>query len=162
MIQPSSSPIDQRELILQRLIYAPPAKLFRAWTEPELMKEWFCPKPWGVSSAMVELRPGGSNLVVMRSPEGEEHPQRGVYLDVVQDRRIVFTDAFVEAWVPSEKPFFVVTITFEPKGPNGQQTLYTAIAQHWSVADKESHEKMGFHEGWGKATDQLAELVRRI
>ncbi|MBB3394548.1 SRPBCC family protein [Rhizobium sp. BK060] len=150
----------QHELILVREFDAPREKIFKAWTDPALMKEWFVPRPWTLSDVEVDLRPGGSNLIVMRSPEGQEFPNRGVYLEIVENEKIVFTDAFTSAWVPSEKPFFVGIIVLEDLG-NGR-TKYTAKARHWTAADKEQHEQMGFHEGWGKCADQLAELLPRI
>lgn len=159
MIQPGSAPLAARELTLDRVLDATPEQLFRAWTEPDLLKQWFCPKPWSVSSATLDVRPGGSNLVVMVSPEGQEHPNRGVYLEVVENERLVFTDAFTQAWVPSEKAFFVITITFEPQDG---RTRYRARVQHWTVADREAHEAMGFHAGWATATDQLAALAATL
>ena len=150
------TPIAQRELILTRVINVPRAKLYRAWTEPEILKKWFAPSPWTTSKAELDVRPGGTSLVVMRSPEGQEFPNQGLYLEVVKNEKLVFTDAFVNAWQPSEKAFMVATLTFEEH--NGG-TRYTARVQHWSAADREAHEKMGFHEGWGAALDQLVELV---
>ena len=105
------------------------------------------------------MRPGGANLVVMRSPEGQEFPNRGIYLDVVKNERIVFTDAYTRAWEPSEKPFMTVVLTFEDVGG---KTRYTARAQHWTVEDRETHEKMGFHEGWGQTTSQLEALANSL
>lgn len=104
----------------------------------------------------MDVRPGGASNIVMRGPDGPEFPNRGIYLDVVKNRRLVFTDAFVSAWEPSNKPFMVGTVTLENLGG---KTRYTARVTHWSVADREAHEKMGFREGWGKATDQLEALV---
>ncbi|MBB3315742.1 MULTISPECIES: SRPBCC family protein [Rhizobium] len=150
----------QHELVLVREFDAPREKIFKAWTDPVLMKEWFVPRPWSIADAQIDARPGGSNLIVMRSPEGQEFPNRGVYLEIVENEKIVFTDAFTSSWVPSEKPFFVGIILLEDLG-NGR-TKYTAKARHWTAADKEQHEQMGFHEGWGKCADQLAELLPRI
>ena len=96
----------------------------------------------------------------LRSPEGQEFPNRGVYLEVVKNERLVFTDAYTAAWEPSEKPFMTGILTFEKLGDG--KTKYTARVRHWTVADREAHEKMGFHEGWAKATDQLAELVATL
>ena len=93
----------------------------------------------------------------MRSPEGKDYPNRGVYLEVVANERLVFTDAFTSAWVPSAKPFMVGTIQLDDLG-NGK-TRYTATVLHWTAEDREAHEKMGFHEGWGQCTDQLAALA---
>jgi len=147
------------ELTLTRLIAAPREKLFRAWTEPELLKRWFTPRPWTTPVVETDVRPGGSNYFLMRGPEGQEFPNRGVYLEVVRNERLVFTDAYTSAWVPSEKPFMTGILTFEDEGG---KTRYTARVVHWSEADRLAHEKMGFHDGWGKATDQLEALVASL
>ena len=151
--------ISDRQLVLTRIFDAPPEKVFRAWTEPDLLKQWFAPLPWTTPRAEIDLRPGGANLIVMRNPEGEEFPNSGVYLEVVKNERLVFTDAYSRAWEPSENPFMTVIVTFE--NMDGK-TRYTARARHWTVADRERHEKMGFHEGWGQCADQLAALLERI
>lgn len=159
------SPISERELVLTRVIRAAPEKLFRAWTEPSLLKQWFAPLPWTVAHVETDLRPGGQCVVVMRSPEGQEFPSRGVYLDVVRNQRLVFTDAFVGAWEPSTKAFMVAMITFERLlGGEGAavQTRYTARVQHWSPEDRKAHEGMGFHDGWGKCAEQLAALAAKM
>src|SRR6266481_474306 len=153
-----SKPGD-RELVITRVIDAPRRKVFRAWTDPTLLKQWFAPLPWTTSVAELDVRPGGANLIVMRDPEGKEFPNRGVYLEVVEDERLVFTDAYTKAWEPSEKPFMTVVLTFEDEGG---KTRYTARVLHWTVADREAHEKMGFHQGWGICADQLTALVAKI
>jgi uncharacterized protein YndB with AHSA1/START domain len=152
----ATSETADRELVLTRLIDAPPEKLFNAWTDADLLKQWFAPLPWTTPHAELDVRPGGSTLVVMRGPDGSEFPNRGVYLEVVKNRRIVFTDAFSAAWEPSAKPFMTVILTFEDEGG---KTRYTALVRHWTVADRQAHEKMGFHEGWGRCADQLIALV---
>src|SRR3546814_14765609 len=88
---------------------------------------------------------------------------RGVYLEVVKNEKIVFTDAYNRAWEPSDKPFFTGIVTFEDaKDEKGDgKTRYTARALHWTAEDCEAHEKMGFHEGWGQVADQLAALAKR-
>ncbi len=155
-----SSEPARHELVLMREIDAPREKIFRAWTDPELLKQWFCPKPWGVSHAELDVRTGGSSVIVMTGPNGEVVDNRGVYLEVVPNEKIVFTDAFKTAWVPSEKPFMTGIVLLEPLGDG--KTKYTAMARHWTEEDKKTHEAMGFHEGWGAATDQLAALVATI
>ena len=79
-----------RELSFTRLLNAPRAAIWRCWTESDLLKQWFCPKPWQVSKAELDVRSGGSSLIVMNGPNGEEMPNRGVYLDVVPNQRLVF------------------------------------------------------------------------
>jgi uncharacterized protein YndB with AHSA1/START domain len=147
------------ELTLTRIIDAPPEKLFRAWTEPDLITQWFTPPPYLTVSAEVDLRAGGSSLVVMQAPDGTQIPNRGVYLEVVKNERLVFTDAYTSAWVPSAKPFMTGILTFEA---HEGKTKYTARVVHWTVEDREAHEKMGFHQGWGIATDQLEALVAKL
>ena len=148
-----------RELVLTRLIDCPRRALWRAWTEAELLKQWFAPKPWITPVAELDVRPGGSALIVMRGPDGKDMPNRGVYLEVVPERRLVSTDAYAQAWQPSEKPFMTLIVTFDDEAG---KTRYTARVLHWSVADREMHEKMGFHQGWGLCTDQLEALAARI
>ena len=148
-----------RELVLTRLINAPRAKVYRAWTDPELLKQWFAPKPYTTPIVELDVRPGGSSYFVMRGPDGKDLPNRGVYLEVVPNEKLVSTDAYVAAWEPSEKPFMTLILTFEDEGG---KTRYTARVRHWTVADREAHEKMGFHEGWGICADQLEALVAKI
>lgn len=148
-----------RELVLTRIIPASPAALYRAWTEPALLQRWFAPKPWSVAEAETDPRPGGSSRIVMRGPDGTEFPSTGVYLEVEENARLVFTDAYTRAWEPSAKPFFTGIITFEPVEGG---TRYTARALHWTAEDRAAHEAMGFQEGWGRCADQLADLVATL
>ena len=148
-----------RELVLTRLINAPREKVYRAWTDPELLKQWFAPKPYTTPIVEIDVRPGGSAYFVMRGPDGKDLPNRGVYLEVVPNEKLVSTDAYVKAWEPSEKPFMTLILTFEDEGG---KTRYTARVHHWTVADRETHEKMGFHGGWSLCTDQLEALVAQI
>jgi uncharacterized protein YndB with AHSA1/START domain len=150
---------DERDLFLTRLIDAPRDKLFRCWTEPALIVRWFTPPPWKTIHADTDVRPGGSSYIVMQGPDGKQMPNRGVYLEVVPNERLVFTDAYTSAWVPSQKPFFTAVLTFADEGG---KTRYTARARHWTMADREQHDKMGFHQGWGIATDQMETLARTL
>lgn len=147
------------ELSLTRLIDASPDKLFRCWTDPALMKQWFAPRPYTTPVAEVDLRPGGASRIVMQSPEGQEIPCPGQYLEIVPNRKIVATDAFTGDWRPGGKPFMTMILTFEPEGG---KTRYTAVVRHWSEEDKKKHEEMGFHQGWGQCADQLEALAKTL
>ena len=147
------------ELVLTRLIDAPRHKVYRCWIEPALIVRWFTPPPWKTIAAEIDVRPGGANLITMQGPDGSLMPNAGQYLEVLPDRRLVFTDAFVGDWVPSAKPFFACVLTFDDEAG---QTRYTARARHWNAEDCAAHEKMGFHTGWGIATDQLAALAATL
>ena len=147
------------ELVVNRLINVPRAKLFRCWTEPALITQWFTPPPWKTIAAEIDVRAGGSSCITMQGPDGTKVPNLGIYLEVVKNERLVFTDAYTSAWVPSGKPFFTGILTFEDEGG---QTRYIARARHWTAEDCAAHEKMGFYEGWGIATDQLAVLAATL
>jgi uncharacterized protein YndB with AHSA1/START domain len=151
--------VVSRELVLTRLIDVPRAKLWRCWTEPELLKQWFTPPPFTVPHAEMDVRVGGRSLITMRSPDGKDMPIPGTYLEVVKNEKLVFTDAYSGDWEPSQKPFMTAIITFTDEAA---QTRYIARARHWSVEDREAHEKMGFHTGWGIATDQLTALAKKL
>ena len=155
----STTPSDPRELVITRLIDVPREKLFRCWTDPALIVQWFTPPPWKTIRADTDVRAGGSSNIVMQGPDGTEMPNQGIYLEVVKNERLVFTDAFTSAWVPSAKPFFTGVLTFEDEDG---KTRYTARARHWTVEDAKAHEAMGFYVGWGIATDQLAALAATL
>jgi len=152
--------MTSHEMSLTRLMDVPADKLFHCWTEPSLMKQWFAPKPYTTPVAEVDLRPGGASNVVMKSPDGQEIPCPGQYLEVVPGRKLVFTDAFTGDWMPKEgAPFMLAIISFEPEG---DKTRYTATVRHWSEADRKKHEEIGFYPGWGQCADQLEALAKTI
>jgi uncharacterized protein YndB with AHSA1/START domain len=93
----------------------------------------------------------------MLSPEGEEFPNDGCYLEVVPGERLVWTDALGAGYRPKAESFMTAIVTMEPRGSG---TLYTAIAIHKDEAGRKQHEEMGFHEGWGQVLDQLVEHMK--
>ncbi len=153
-------PTNTHELILERILAAPVENLWRCWTEPTLLEQWFCPQPWYVTDAVIDLRPGGEFSTVMHGPAGEQFPTAGVFLALEPRRRLVTTDAFLPGWVPSERAFMTTEVRFARLADD--KTQYTAIARHWTAEAKAEHEAMGFHDGWGKASEQLAALATSL
>ncbi len=143
------------DLSITRLIDAPVAAVWRAWTEDT--GAWFCPKPWTAEFVTQELRAGGRSEIVMRGPNGEENRLEGVYLEVVPHARIVSTDAFTAGWRPAG-PFMVRIDDFADE--DGKKTRYTATARHWTQEARDNHAAMGFEAGWNAATDQLEEIAK--
>ena len=154
---PATSPIAERELILVRETDVPREKLYAGWTQPDLLVKWFTPKPWRTTSCEIDLRVGGACKTTMRSPEGDEFPNIGIFLEIVPNEKLVFTDGYLPGWEPNPNHFFTAVLTWETL-PHGK-TRYTARAMHWTKEACEKHGAMGFIEGWGKAFDQLVELV---
>ncbi len=150
------------DLVLERTVDVPPAFVWDAWTKPEILKKWFCPKPWLTTEAEMDLVPGGIFRTVMRGPEGQEFPNTGCFLEVVPGTRLVWTGALLPGYRPLPAgggvPFVMTAIiTIEPTSTGG--TKYTATVLHGDVSGREQHEAMGFHHGWSAAFDQLVALA---
>ncbi len=134
-------------------------QLWRAWTDPKILEQWWCPKPWTVKDVNIELRPGGASQMVMCGPNGEEMPQNGCIVYVKEKECIVFTDCMEKDWRPTGSSFMTAIITMKDC-PGGVE--YSAIIKHKSDEDKKKHEEMGFHPGWGKVFEQLEETARGL
>ncbi|MCC2671652.1 MAG: polyketide cyclase [Armatimonadetes bacterium] len=157
------------DLLLERFVDVPRELVWKAWTEPEHLKKWFTPAPWSTPECEIDLRPGGTFHTVMQSPEGERFDNHGCYLEVVENERLVWTNALEPGFRPAgplpagsaecAELRFTAVITFEAHGTG---TRYTALALHGDPATKDRHEEMGFHEGWGQALEQLIEVVKSL
>ncbi len=150
------------DLVLERVVDVRPELVWKAWTEPEHLVKWFTPAPWQTVECEIDLRPGGVFSTTMRSPEGETMPaDPGCYLEVVEFRKLVFTDALGPDYRPKGEGFMTAAIMLEPEGPG---TRYTATAMHPDQARRKQHEEMGlgFVDGWGAALDQLLEWAKTV
>ena len=157
---PIESPLSERELVLVRETDVPAAKLYAGWTQPDLVVQWFTPKPWTTIACEIDLRPGGTCKTTMRSPEGQEFPNVSVYLEIVPNEKLVFTDGYLPNWEPNPNHFFTAVLTWETL-PTGK-TRYTARARHWDEKAMQAHRDMGFEPGWGAAADQLAQVAEAL
>ena len=153
-------PSEQGQLTVTRLIKAPPAIVWKAWSAPEHLAKWWIPAPIECQVVKLDLRPGGGFETRMREDEGEFQPHvQACFLEVVPEARLVWTTVLTEGWQPVE-PWLALTaiITFEAQEGG---TRYSAHVLHRNAADSRKHEELGFHEGWGTAIDQLAEFAER-
>jgi len=153
------------DLVLERVVDVRPELVWKAWTQPEHLVRWFTPAPWTTSACEIDLRPGGIFRTVMRAPNGEEHDNVGCYLEVVENERLVWTDALGPGYRPFAGAhgcglgsFLTAMLLLEPAGDGG--TRYVAIAIHADPEGRKRHEEMGFHQGWGTALDQLVVHVK--
>lgn len=153
-------PRNERELVLARLLDASPEALYRCWTDASTYPDWFCPKPWRAVADQLELKPGGASRITMYGPDGEVFPNNGVFLELEPGRKVVFTDAYTEGWIPNPDAMMTAVITFEPQADG--RTLYVARVGHPSVEKKAQHEQMGFHQGWGAVAEQLEAVAKRM
>lgn len=151
---------NNHDLVVELTLDVPRDKVWRCWTEPKLLEQWFAPKPFRITVESIDVRAGGSSVFVFHGPNGEEMRNPGVYLDVVFEEKLVFTDAYTEAWKPSSKPFMTAEIALKDAGDG--KTHYTATARHWTAEDRKQHEEMGFRDGWTKAARQLEDVARKL
>lgn len=147
------------DLTFTRTINAPRSLLWECWTTPKHIRNFFVPKPHSIDDCEIDLRVGGRFNVVM-NVDGNQMANDGVYLEVEKDKRLVFTDAYSEGWKPAVDPFMTAIIEFEDNGNGG--TTYTAIARHRTSDARQTHEDMGFFDGWGTVVTQLEEYAKTL
>lgn len=146
-------PAEAGDLVITRVLRAPRAALWRAWSEPELLREWWCPKPWTTEVRAFDFRPGGAFHTFMSGPDGGTSDNPGCFLDIVPQSRIVFTSMLTAAWRPN-KPWLPFTAALS-MSDEGRGSRYVAHVMHPDEATRRKHEELGFYDGWGTAISQL-------
>ena len=167
-MNPTYQPNANLDLSFTRVIHVPRALVWRAWTEPDLLKPWFCPLPWKTIDCEIDLRPGGLFRTTMQSPEGAEFPNAGCYLEMVPNEKLVWTNALLPGFRPtqpaatggSNEADFTFTARIELVDAD-QGTRYTATVMHADEAGCKKHAAMGFEAGWCAALDQLVAMIQR-
>lgn len=150
----------KKDLVLERTVDVAPELVWKAWTTPEHIVNWFTPKPWETTACEIDLRPGGTFSTTMRSPEGQDYPNLGCYLEVVPNERLVWSSALGPGFRPQDDPEgfpFTAIISIQPEGSG---TKYTAVAIHGEADDAKAHEEMGFYDGWGTVVDQMVAYIK--
>lgn len=151
---------EPSDLVISRLVRAPRALLWRAWTEPELLTQWWCPKPWTTQVRAFDLRPGGGFHTFMQGPDGGTSDNPGCFLEIVAHSRIVFTSLLTAGWRPGT-PWLaftaIVSLADEADG-----TRYVATVMHPDKATRDRHEELGFFEGWNICIGQLEAFAQSL
>ena len=111
------------DLRMERIVDISPELIWRAWTTPELLMQWFCPRPWTTVECEIDLRPGGLFRTVMQSPEGQKFPNMGCFLEAVPNQRLIWTDAFLPGYRPV-------------KAPESAQDFFLPLCCFWSQVDE--------------------------
>lgn len=147
------------DLVLEREIAAPRALVYACWTMPEHLVHWFVPKPHKVTACTLDVRPGGACDTTFEV-EGHVIENRGVYLEVIPNEKLVFTDSYTVGWKPAAEPFMTAIVTFQDAGPG--RTTYRAVARHRTPEAARQHAEMGFHDGWGMVATQLEAYAQSL
>ena len=151
---------DPHDLVITRHVRAPRAVLWRAWTDPQLLKEWWCPKPWTTEVRAFDLRPGGAFYTFMRGPDGGTSDNPGCFLQIDPHSRIVFTSMLVGGWRPGT-PWMGFTADITLADEN-EGTRYVASVMHPDQATRDRHAELGFFDGWNTCIDQLEAFARQL
>jgi len=153
----------QQELVITRVFDAPRELVWKAWTEPDRLMQWWGPKGFTAPVCEIDLRVGGKYLNCMRSPEGKDYWSTGVYREILAPQRIVCTDSFADehgnvvpathyGMSPDSPLEMLVTVTFEE-----QEGKTTMTLRHVGLPSEMS-ELAG--AGWNESFDKLAESLR--
>lgn len=147
----------ETDLKLERILDVPRDWVWQCWTSAEHIKHFFVPKPHRVIACELDLRPGG-RFNTLFDVNGGEMKNEGVFLEIVEGRKLVFTDTYTEEWKPNKNSFMTAILLLDDAGAG--KTRYTAIARHQTPEARKVHEEMGFYEGWGIVADQLADYIK--
>lgn len=167
----NTTPVDTKlDLVLKRDLAVPVDLVWRGLTEPELVKQWFCPKPWQTTECRIDLRPGGEFYSVMQGPNGEEgHAGASCFLEIVPQERLVWTTSLLPGYRPKSPAaadddgscgsiMFTCDITLKEMEGG---TQYVAHVMHGTPEQMKAHAEMGFNEGWNTTITQLEELLKQ-
>ncbi|MET9310922.1 SRPBCC domain-containing protein [Kribbella sp. NPDC003505] len=149
------------DLMVERVIRAPRKALWRAWTDPRRFEQWWVPAPALCRVERLEMRPGGAIVTRFSQDGGDFVPHlEAVVLVADELERIAFTNTIDSTWRPADpQPIAMTAEVLLDDHPDG--TAYRMIARHGDPATRGRHAEMGFADGWGTVTEQLATLVER-
>jgi len=145
------SPIAQREFVTSRVIDAPRERVFRAFSDPAMLSQWWGPKGFRNTFQQFELKPGGVWRLVMHGPDGQDHANESVFVDVVEPERVVFEHM--------SGHHFVMTITFTSEGENSTRVGWRQVFD--TAAERERIARFVI-EANEQNLDRLAALVRAM
>lgn len=155
---------NNTDLEISRLLAAPRDCLWKAWCDPKLLAQWWCPKPWVTEVRAFDFHPGGSFHTYMRGPDGKggeaDSDNPGCFLEIVPKQRIVTTSNLVGGWRPATSWLPMTAII--TMADEGGGTRYVARCLHQNAGDARRHADMGFHEGWGICISQLETLAQKL
>ena len=159
---------DSLDLVLERTLDAPVDLVWKAQTDPNHLKHWFAPRPYEITECELDPKPGGIFRIRMVGPDGFDtgHGGAGCVLEVIEGQRFAWTSALGPGYRPAEMgegcESFPMTAIITLADAGGGKTLYRAVALHRNSADRDTHQNMGFEDGWGTCATQLEEYARTL
>jgi uncharacterized protein YndB with AHSA1/START domain len=153
--------LDNKRIIVNREFAGSLSDVWRAWTEPELLDQWWAPKPWHAKTKSMDFRPGGSWLYSMIGPEGEEHFARADYHSISREKSFEVSDCFCDDQGKIDKNLPTMEWNTRFSGAADHTKVDVEITFN-SVEDLEKILAMGFEEGFTAAHTNLDELLSRV
>lgn len=147
------------DLSFTRTLAVPRRLVWDCWTSADHIPHFFVPRPHRVIACDIDLKVGGRFNTTF-DVDGTEMANTGVWLDLIPEEKLVFTDAYSEGWKPAPDPFMTAILLLGDAEGGG--TTYTAIARHRSPEARDTHERMGFHDGWGTVASQLEDYAKGL
>jgi uncharacterized protein YndB with AHSA1/START domain len=145
---------EKPELVITRIFDAPRALVFKAWADPKHLAHWSGPRGFTSIGDKMDFRPGGAYRACLRAPDGTENWVRGVYREIVEPERLVFTHAW-EGEGGKPGPETLVTVTFADHAGQTEMRFHQAFFE-----SKESRD--GHREGWSSSFERLAEYLATL
>ncbi len=146
------------EVILTRVFDAPRSLVWKAWTDPKMMAQWWGPKGFSNPVCEMDVRPGGKMRIHMTGPDGTVYPMTGMFREVVPPERLVFSNVAEDL---DGKPLLEgeTTVTFEEQGGKTRLTVRSSARAVEPIGDDMLK---GMNEGWTQSLDRLADLVAKV
>lgn len=154
-----------REILITRVFDAPRDVVWRAWTEPRQVEQWWGPRGFSTKVDELDLQPGGRTRYVMTGPDGKEYPGSGTFIEIVPMERFVTTDEFEEGYdygMDDLPEGVVLTCEFEPLEGQPNKTRLTLRLEHPNVEERRKHEEMGVVAGWNSSFDCLDDHLAKV
>jgi uncharacterized protein YndB with AHSA1/START domain len=152
-----TAPYGERTVTLARIYDAPRELVWKTWTDPAHLAQWFGPRGFTSSVPELDVRVGGNLRIVMHGPDGNDYPMNGVFREVTPPERLVFSNIAVDNdgnhLLEGE-----TTVVLEAQGAKTKLTLHTYAKGLVPIAPQML---AGMEAGWSQSLDKLAELVAR-
>lgn len=145
-----------RELVLTRVLDAPRELVFKAWTDPKHMAQWWGPKYFTNPVCEMDVRPGGAILIHMQDPDGVVYPMKGVFQEVVAPERLVFSTSAIEDDDANPQLESLTVVTFDEHEGKTKLTVQSVVTKAMPGAEGAL---AGMEEGWTQSLDKLVDQL---
>lgn len=156
--QPGGAPAAGRQLVITRVFDAPRELVFKVWTDPQHLAQWWGPKDFTNPVCEVDARSGGAIRIHMRGPDGAVHPMRGTFHEVVPPERLVFISSAIDDATGQPALEVLTTVTFDEQAGKTKLTMHANVTR---AAPEAADALAGMEAGWNQSLDRLAAHLSR-